>query len=103
MVPPSSGHIVCRHHLAGRLGRIHAATCMRTSMPSATTMALSTSMPSAITRAPSETRCSSMPNMSMIHSVPATVMSSTAPMMRPTFSPMKSSSTTTTMPAPAAR
>ncbi len=72
-------------------------------MPSVTTMALSTSMPSAMISAPSEMRCIAMPAPYIAISVPATVSTSTAPMISPLRRPMKSSSTTTTMATAPAR
>ena len=59
-VPPSRAQMVLpTASRAASTGFIPAS--MRTSIPSATTMALSTSMPRAITRAPREIRCSSIP------------------------------------------
>ncbi len=72
-------------------------------MPSVTTIALSTSMPSAMISAPSEMRCMAMPSIHIAISVPATVSTSTAPMISPLRRPMKSSSTTTTIATAATR
>ena len=101
-VPPSSGHIVAR---TTALAAVSAGSpfCIRTRMPSVTTMALSTSMPSAMMSAPSEMRCIAMPACHIAISVPATVSTSTMPMIRPLRSPMKISRTTTTMATAPAR
>ncbi len=79
-VPPSSGHTVART-TAPAAGATASPFCSRTRMPSVTTIALSTSMPSAMISAPSEMRCIAMPSIHIAISVPATVSTSTAPMI----------------------
>ena len=75
----------------------------RTTIPSATTMALSTIIPSAITSAPRDTRCRSIFMAAMTMKVPRIVRISAPPMMTPIRQPMKIASTARTIRMASAR
>ena len=95
-VAPNRGQAVCLTTSRAALRR--SMPCWnRISMPSTMTIALSTSMPSAMISAPRDIR-SRVTSCKLIKmKLPQIVRSRMKPMSRPLRSPMKNSSTTTTM------
>ena len=77
--------------------RLRIPRCMFTSAESDTTMALSTSMPIAMMIAASDMRCRAMPCMCITISVAKMEKTSPLPIRMPFFTPMKKSSTATTV------
>ena len=95
-VAPNSGKAVCPiTSLAASRGSF--PTCMRTRIPSVTTIALSTSMPRAMIRPPKEIRSRMIPFIPMMMKDPMIVVTSTPPMISPLRRPMKMRRTTITM------
>ena len=77
--------------------RLRMPRCMFTSAASDTTMALSTSMPIAMMIAASDIRCRAIPCMCITISVAKMEKTSPLPIRMPFFTPMKKSSTATTV------
>ena len=101
-VPPSKGNCV---PLTTAIAALWACSpfCMRTKMPSVTTMALSTSIPRAMIKAPSDTRCMAISSIYMAIKVPATVSNNTSPTITPLRQPINRISTSTTIATAAAK